>query len=338
MPLKFMKKLYLLIFLLPLSSSVRTASAQTSSPIGQRNYIGVEAGMNYGWQGGAENFVIEAIYPYHQENGPSTVFPLAFKSLGSGIGFRLGATLDLNLTDKFSFAGSLHYYSQTTKSVEAKSVNYSQAQSEFYQAVWLTAYNGAADFQNTIEQSLNYLGGNLLLRFQIVPESWYAFAGLEINAAISNTISMDQTILVDKTVLQYKEYETIRYKGSTVRIGEQEAKDLYKSLWLGPKVGVGTFIPIGSNGWVIAPEVSLSIPLTDLYNSEYTVIQDPNNRLIPLHYDNVHSDPRQFSKYNSTTPKLWFAGLSVALKFPFGNSAPAEKEEEENKNAKRGKE
>jgi hypothetical protein len=331
-----MKKLSLLFVLLVISFIAQKGSAQSNTPIGQRNYVGVEAGLNYGWQSGAENFVIEVIFPFQQGEG-SRPLPLKFSSLGSGVGLCFGATVDLNLSEKWNINGRVQYSTHTTKSTEVTSVNFKDSGvSTYYKPIFLNRSTGTADFENTIKESFNFIGVDILARYQILPDSWYAFAGIEINSILSNKTSLRQSILSSTNGVKYKDQSGVVERGTEVSIPEQSADSLYKSLWLGPKFGVGIFIPIGSNGWVLTPEISLSIPLSDLYFTEYRILKDPAMKNEVSKYPL----PGKFSTYNSTTPKLWFAGLSVALKFPLGNfSTETESDEKpDREDAKRGKE
>ncbi len=132
-----MKKLQIFIVLFLSTFALSLGFAQTNAtytPIGQRNYIGIEAGINYGWQAGAENFLLQTIYPNNSSNvlGDRQIMPYLFTSLGNGIGFRFGATIDLNLSEMWNFVGKVHYRSQSTSSTESPFLNLPFSTSQFW--------------------------------------------------------------------------------------------------------------------------------------------------------------------------------------------------------------
>jgi outer membrane protein OmpA-like peptidoglycan-associated protein len=302
-----MKRLTILLFLLILGQAAESQTGYT--PVGDRNYWGLELGVQYNWLGGAEKFAMRYVYPYNSPftNGRVT-YPLTFENPGDGIGFSFGGTIDLNLAPSWNLMGKLHYsiHNATNKEQFSDSCNGG------------TGIPGVAEFENTIEQSWSYFGGDILIRYQFDPESWYGFAGLGVMGMMNNEIFLAQAILRSDNDCQYIEYDGDSDPNNDVLTGEttlsvpaQKSDDLYNSLYVGPKVGVGTFIPIGSNGWVLTPELMVSIPLTDLYNDTYTPPYNPQDVF-------ASGGQSSFSDDGVTTPKLWYAQLSLGLKFPWG--------------------
>lgn len=299
-----MKRLILLLFILLASQAARS---QYYVPAGDRNYFGLELGVQYNWLSGADNFSMQYLYPYYTPGAPFfTSQSLAFTNPGDGIGFSFGGTIDLNLARNWNLMGKVHYsiHNATNK--------------EQFSALCADVNGGNpanAEFENTIEQHFGFFGGDILIRYQFAPETWYGFAGLGVMGMASNSIFLGQAILSSENGCQYLNWDGTQFTNqsgfTSLAVPEREATDLYKSMYLGPKVGVGTFIPIGSNGWMLTPELMVSIPLTDLYEDTYTLPQDPL-----IGGGNVGS--ASFSTDGATTPKLWYAQLSIGLKFPWG--------------------
>jgi outer membrane protein OmpA-like peptidoglycan-associated protein len=306
-----MKRLLLLLCIL-LASQVTRSQTPTYVPAGDRNYWGLELGVQYNWLAGADNFAIRYVYPYNSlfSNARVTT-PLAFDNPGDGIGFSFGGTFDINLAQNWNLMAKVHYSIHNVTNKEQFSDSCTGG----------TGIPGVAEFENTIEQHFGYFGGDILIRYQFNPESWYGFAGLGFMAQTSNSIFLAQAILSSDNGCEYIEYDgdtdpsnDVLSGNTSIAIPEQEANQLYRSLYLGPKLGVGTFIPIGDNGWMLTPELMVSIPLSDLYNDSYTP---------PYDHGDIYAGQGQssFSDDGVTTPKLWYAQLSIGLKFPWGGNA-----------------
>lgn len=301
-----MKRLTLLLLILLFSQAARS---QYYVPAGDRNYWGLELGVQYNWLAGADNFAIRYVFPYNSLfNNARVTYPLGFESPGDGIGFSFGGTVDLNLTQNWNLMGKLHY-----------SIHNATNKEQFSAACdGITGVPGTAEFENTIEQHWGFIGGDVLIRYQFNPESWYGFAGLGFMGMTSNSIFLAQAILSSDNDCQYILYDgdsdptnDVLTGETTLAIPEQTANQLYKTFYVGPKLGVGTFIPIGNSGWMLTPELMVSIPLSDLYNDTYTP---------PYDHQDIFAQGGQssFSDDGVTTPKLWYAQLSIGLKFPWG--------------------
>jgi len=306
-----MKRLFLQLFILLASQAARSQSP-TYVPAGDRNYWGLELGVQYNWLAGAKDFGIRYVYPYNSPfaNGRVT-YPLTFENPGDGIGFSFGGTFDVNLAQNWNLMAKLHYsiHNATNKEQFSDSCNGG------------TGTPGLAEFENTIEQHWQYFGGDILIRYQFNPETWYGFAGLGFMSMTNNSIFLAQSILSSDNDCQYIEYDgdsdptnDILTGETTLAIAEQKSNQLYKSLYIGPKLGVGTFIPIGDNGWMLTPELMVSIPFSDLYNDTYTPPYDQQDIF-------AGEGEASFSQDGVTPPKLWYAQLSIGLKFPWGGNA-----------------
>lgn len=299
-----MKRLILLVFILIFSQNVRS---QYYVPAGDRNYFGLEFGLQYNWLSGADNFRIRYLYPYNVFGAPFfTSEQLAFTNPGDGIGFSFGGTIDINLARNWNLMGKIHYSIHNVTNKE-----------QFTQLC--PGFNGGNDgnseIENTIEQHFGYFGGDLLIRYQFDPETWYGFAGLGVMSMSSNSIFLGQAILSSENDCQYLVWDgfqyTIQSGETTLAVPEHEAAALYKSMYVGPKVGIGTFIPVGTKGWMLTPELMVSIPVSDLYEDTYTLPQD--SRIA-----GGNTGTASFSLDGATPPKLWYAQLSLGLKFPWG--------------------
>src|SRR5688572_23718217 len=224
-----MKRLFVLLLVL-LASQV--ARSQYYVPAGDRHYWGLELGVQYNWLGGAENFAMRYVYPY---NSPFTnarvTYPLTFDSPGDGIGFSFGGTIDLNLAQNWNLMGKLHYSIHNVTNKEQFSDSCTGG----------LGVPGVAEFENTIEQHFGYIGGDILIRYQFEPETWYGFAGLGFMGQTSNSIFLAQAILSSDNDCQYIENDgdldptnDVLTGETTLSVPEQESDDMYKSLYVGP--------------------------------------------------------------------------------------------------------
>ncbi len=273
------------------------------SLISSRHYAGIEAGINYGWLGGGENFFWVYNYPV-DPLFPNTryIAALRFQNLGGGIGYHFGGTIDFSLSDFIGLQGKVFYRSNSTSSTEqftdsCAGINGGAA--------------GLATFENNYKFKATYVGVDIGVRFQFVPEGLYGLLGLEYASNSSATLSGYTNIINSTNGCQWLSYPTGTQIGTNLPIAEGDITSSMNSSQLLLKVGAGTFIPIGNNGWVLTPELNLGIPLSSLF-SQSTEDAYKNGVLV--------GDPAvvQPSYPTATTPKLWYASLSVALKFPFG--------------------
>ncbi len=268
------------------------SGAWQSHPIGARNYFGVEAGINYAWLNGAQNwFYLGSV------NDPTlkATIIMPFANAGHGLGFIVGLVGDYGLSDAASFETKLRYVSSTTSSDDIRTAT-------------ATDFSGGnqtllARISSHYKSSWSYAGIDLLLRYQLSPQSVYLLGGLGFSDLVSNTFEGTQSIDSADPNVSYIDQTSNAPSGfKSLSFPSQSLSNVYATTRFDVKIGVGTFIPVGSNGTVLTPEVLLSIPLTDLFNA--------NNLNL-------------YSSAGATAPKLWHLDLTLGIKFPWGEASAA---------------
>jgi hypothetical protein len=250
-------------------------------PVGGRNYWGFEGGLTYNWLQGAKNFG----YSIQQtaQNSPTGVEVLqglTFANAGSGVGFLLGGVIDFALSDNLAFVGKLRYVDNSTSSDDTRDAPVNPAPNQMRVA-------------SHYSSSWQYADLEAMLRFQLTPDSWYLTGGLGFSSLLSNSSTLSKTIDSSGVGVSFADIVG-NGTGETSLSTSGSISNLYTTTRLAFKFGVGTFIPLGSNGTVLAPELVADIPLTSHFS------QTPPSGI--------------------TYPTLWHVDLTIGIKFPWGGS------------------
>ncbi len=267
-----------------------TASAQRNpSLISSRHYVGIEAGLNYSWFSGAKNFFQTYNFPYRDLGVDFAPMNMQISSPGSGFGLHIAGTLDLSLSDFLGLQGKVFYNTHNTSNTETQTIQCNDA----------FGNPGSAEVESQLNYSLAYLGGTIGVRLQFQPEGIYGLVGVDYSSLSSNEASGQQKILSSTNNCQYlfQPSNNTQTGFTEVKFGPNSIDDFFNSSQLHAKLGIGTFIPLGSGDMVLTPELAIGIPLSPLFNE---------------------TNEDAYKSFGTTTPSLWYATLSVALKFPFG--------------------
>jgi outer membrane protein OmpA-like peptidoglycan-associated protein len=308
-----MRKISLLGFALILF--VSQLYAQPSRPISERNYWGLEAGTNYGWLGGAKNFYFIYSDPY-ADPGFTYLLPQPFESLGGGIGFNLGATLDLSLSKLLGLQGRIFYQTHNVGTTEIITVD----------NVYFNGPNGTGAGAVTLEDdytmNLSYFGGSVAARLQLIPESWYGKIGFAYGANTGADFKGYQKIVASDVGFRYIHYPSGAQVGSPGDTIVTIAGDMSNSMAARTSIdlGIGTFIKLGNADWVLTPELTFSIPLSNLYKKNEQDIYRSGNVLLGDPDGSIAGQPYVIG-IPVTTPSLWNIALTVGIKFPWGSNA-----------------
>ncbi|MBS1903213.1 MAG: OmpA family protein [Bacteroidetes bacterium] len=291
---------FLALVLLAIASSISFAQRDPSL-ISSRHYIGAEIGLNDSWLSGGTNFFWAYTYPYSDDPTNPVIAPLAFNSLGSGLGFHVALTGDFALSDLLAIQAKFFYRQNHTSSTEQQTASCSDVSG---------GSAGTATFESNYSMTLSYLGGDLGLRIQFVPESFYGTVGLEYSSLSSNKFSGGESIVSSTNGCQFLTLPSGGLTGQTsLSIPEQSTSGYFNSSQLHLKIGVGTFIRLGGSNVVLTPEIAIGIPLSNVLASNqvdaYKAGYPSNNSFNP-------------SYASATPPSLWYASASIGVKIPFG--------------------
>lgn len=301
-----MKKPSLVLFLLCLSTTV---VAQTGNPAwlstGQ-HYVGADLGFDNTAYFGGENF----LWPMEQEiedpvSGPAIIIGYGrFDNLGAGLGLVGGLKAGFALSNSVDLEAKVRYLSNHT----------SREENQTLKVVVNNAYSDEP-VTNTYELTLSSLNFAFLGHLGL-SQNWYAAAGVDLSSLLSNSLHVN-VVKNGGENWRFTDQNTNSYTATdtSIEIGPAEESDVFSSSRLGVTLGAGAVFPLGTSSSLLDAELLVSIPLTKWLTS--TGEQAIN----------------QFSGYTgftSTAPSLWYASLTVGIRFPFslGSSASGYASEE----------
>lgn len=308
--MNFKNRLIALVLLVVLCSS--TALAQRDpSLISSRHYVGIEAGLNYTMLPGSKNFFQVYNFPFRDQGVDFAPMNLRISNLGGGLGAHIAGTLDLSLSDFLGLQGKVFYASHNTSNTETQTVSCPD----------MLGNSGTAEVESELNYNLAYIGASIAARLQLQPEGFYGIVGFDFNSLSSNSVSGSQKILSSTNDCQFlfQPSNNTQTGETEVNFGPNSVDDFFNSSQLDLKLGLGTFIDLHSNGMVLTPEFTVGIPLSSFFND---------------------ANETAYKNFGATTPTMWYATLSVALKFPFGAMSreeaytPSEKSEERDSKGK----
>ncbi len=270
-------------------------SQRDPSLISSRNYIGIEAGANYTWLPGSANYYFTFGWPFTDALATQSVQPMYLINPGSGLGFQFGGTLDFSFSDFLGLQFKVQYRQHSTSTVEDSTINTTASDG---------SNPGTADIEKTLKTKLGFLGIDAALRLQFMENGLYGLVGIGYSSLLSDEVSIHEKILSSTNNTEFLFLPSRIQSGSTeFDIPAGPSNSYFNTSQIAAKLGIGTFIPIGSNGWVLTPELQVAIPLAEWVSKTF---QD------------------DYAKFGATPPKMWYASLSVALKFPFGAMSKAD--------------
>jgi outer membrane protein OmpA-like peptidoglycan-associated protein len=211
------------------------------------------------------------------------------------IRYSIGGVLDYALSDWVSMQGKFAFRMLGATALD---------KTRFWCISPVNGIGDTATFNDSYDLDLGFLGIDMLGRFQLARDSWYALAGFGMSALITSNVDASQEI-TSSNQCQF----TIDNRNTVLfgPVAGQEDIDAEEDLVGGRfdlRAGIGTFFPIGDKGWVLAPELTVGIPLNAVVDPATHDIQGIRSK----------EPPAQF-----------YASLSLGLKFPWGNdpAAPA---------------
>jgi hypothetical protein len=275
------------------------ASTWESKPIGGRNYYGFEGGVTYNWFQGAKNFgySVNVLAKDNPTTNADIVQNVEFATPGSGIGFLIGGVLDLALTNSVALQGKLRYVENSRTGDDTRDVLVNGQATELARVV------------GHHKTTLSYVGLDALARVQLEPNSVYLLAGIGFSAIVADNQTITYAIDSSGAGVSFNDVNGAQ-TGRTSLSASGAIPGLYNATRLSGKLGIGTFIPIGTSGMVLTPELLADIGLSELYS--------------PGSVD-------QYTAAGRTAPKLWHIDLSIGVKWPWGSSTETSSADEEDR-------
>jgi outer membrane protein OmpA-like peptidoglycan-associated protein len=273
----------------PQPQPVPMAGAWQSHTVGGRNYFGFEAGLNYAWLGGAQNWFVNG-----GVNSPTLVaaITMPFADAGHGFGYILGLVGDYALSEHAAFEAKLRYLNASSSADDSRT----------FAAKDFSGSNQTllAKVSSHYKASWSYAGLDLLLRYQLSPQSVYVLGGFGVSSLLSNTFEGSQSIDSPNNIFYIDQQTGSPSNFRSVSFPSQSLSSTYAGSRLDLKLGLGTFIPIGTGGTMLTPEVLFSIPFSDLFDA---------------------ANLSAYTAAGAVAPKLWHLDFTVGIKFPWGSGA-----------------
>jgi outer membrane protein OmpA-like peptidoglycan-associated protein len=281
-----MKKVTLFLILLCLATS---ALAQ-QVPITGQNYVGADLGLTSSAYFGNKNFVW-AISDVQTRTFGSY---MPFDDLGSGLGFVLGGKVAFALSPSVDLSAKIRYLTNHTSRDEDHVV--------------YTAFDLAGDPSDSANSTGSYgltlsnlsLAGLANVR---VSDQLYGIGGLEFSSLLSNSLYLSHTLKDGKTY--YSSVTGTSTGISTLTHDYASEPAFFTSSRLALQLGLGTAVPLGSgSSTLLDAELLFSIPFTGWMADSGKQILDATTKTYGLP--------------SITYPTLWYASLTVGIRFPFG--------------------
>ncbi len=260
-----------------------------------QSYWGFDLGLTYDWFLGQNNF----FFPVFDQQFLVAV-PLRFDNLGSGLGGVFGFKAGLALNRSLDLEGKIRYVTNYASSTENQLVPVVNTGSE-------------ANVTNTYTMSLSNLNIAAMLHYAL-SDDWYAAGGVSYSGLLSNSFSAMQTL---PTGLFYVDTFGNLTNGISETVPKQSATGLFDASRFDLQLGAGTVIPLSSNSFALDAELLVSVPFTSWLASSkqanFDAFADAVNEIRQKFGDN-------FPVAHPTIPNLWYASLTIGIRFPFGHS------------------
>ena len=274
-----------LLFCFIVFAGLHTAARAQSTG---HNYFGFDLGITGSAYVGNQNF----FWPV--TDVPDNIFTvLPFSNLGEGTGAVVGAKAGFALSSMFDIEGKLRYRSNYTSREETQSLPLAIA----------TPSQGTPQGTSDYTLLLNYLDIDALLHIAI-GDRWYGIGGLGFSSLFSNSYSASQKLGADT---YYNQVNGVGTNVTAIGVPVTNETNVFTSSRVDLQLGAGTVIPLGSSSTLLDAEFIFGIPFTGwLQSAKQTELnQAAANYNLPA----------------VTSPKLWYASLTIGIRFPFGNNA-----------------
>ncbi|MEO6939704.1 MAG: OmpA family protein [Candidatus Kapaibacterium sp.] len=252
--------------------------------VSSQHYIGVEFGMTQSYMLGAHNFYFPGKWAGPGVGVGSAPASLPFSSLGNGQGMEFGGTIDFSLSDIIGLQGKLRYFDNVLSHEERTSGNYTTAAGDVIPGELVTSYS----------TSRTFIGADAFMRYQIVPQKYYAIGGVGISIPVAESFQGERhlessgksLLLADSTLHGLQD----------VNANQISSDNYYRTFRADLRFGFGTFLPV-TEDLVVTPELVFSVPLTTVFSKQTEAA---------------------YQAAGVSTPRLWQVTASFTFKFPNG--------------------
>ncbi|HEX5317383.1 MAG TPA: hypothetical protein VFX22_12105, partial [Candidatus Kapabacteria bacterium] len=265
-------------------------------------YVGADLGLTYSWYLGGSNF----FWPVTDAPNDISTY-LKFDNLGSGLGGLFGIKGAIPLSNSFDLEGKLRYLTNYTSATETQPLPVAHS----------------TTLQENVTNNYTLLLSSLDLAALIhyaLSDRWYAAGGLSFSGLLANNLSAIQTLPTGVSYVNDNGFAT-GITQETVPSGSQSG--MFNGSRLDLQLGAGTILPITSDAFALDAELLVSIPLTSWLDASQQANFDQFANSITARNTSL-GEGTNGTLAHPTFPSLWYASLTIGVRFPFGNQTPVE--------------
>lgn len=212
-------------------------------------FIGLDGGLTYSSFSGGPLTYFFMPGPYNPRH------PLiGAVNEGSGLGFYLGATVDLPLSDIFGIVIKGNYHTRTGSFDYLTSFDFFDVQTNSFVT---------ANVNSKTDWTFNYIGADLLLRANLGELPLYLLAGPSFGFLQSNKAKLDQSVLSPDNVFYLEDDNgqdvVINNRRTAAMEGEVNG---FEDTRIDLKLGAGYWLELNKDLF-FTPEITVAIPMTD---------------------------------------------------------------------------
>ncbi|HET6402429.1 MAG TPA: OmpA family protein [Candidatus Kapabacteria bacterium] len=259
-----------------------------------QSYWGFDLGLTYSWYLGGQHFFWPVV-----DVANNIWTPFQFDNLGSGLGGVFGVKAALPLSHSIDLEGKLRYLTNYTSATETHNL-------------FVSNTGGQAPATSTYSLLMNNLDFAAILHFALSDE-WYAAGGLSFSGLLGNRFSASQSPAPGFTYNDLNGNPTFVPGESVLPVSRTDLVGSRADLQL----GAGTVFPLSSNSFAIDAELLLSVPLTAWLQSGDQIVF---NNFADTYNAAIEAQGGTAVLSYPTFPKLWYASLTIGIRFPFGKA------------------
>jgi outer membrane protein OmpA-like peptidoglycan-associated protein len=269
-------------------------------------YWGFDLGLTDSWYEGASNF----FWPVTDQTKDISTALRFGSSLGSGIGGIFGVKAGFPLSHSLDLEGKLRVLT-----------NYTSNQLTDQQP---TVNGEETSVNNNYTALLTNLDLAAILHIAL-SDQWYAAGGVSFSGLLSNNFYAQQTLPPGVTYVN-NDGGVTNGTSETVPSGSQSG--LFNTTRLDLQLGGGAVFPVSS--FALDAELLVGIPLTAWLQSAKQTGYDNFADMITARNESFGEDN---PLAHPTFPNLWYASLTIGIRFPFAAQQPASAEEQQESEA-----
>jgi outer membrane protein OmpA-like peptidoglycan-associated protein len=252
------------------------------------SYWGIDLGLTGSAYIGSQNFLWSITTP------PSLATYLPYNNLGSGIGFVGGVKAGFEVTPSFDIEAKLRFMTNHTSNQES------------HPNIYLDPQFPASTANATNNYSLTLSSINFAILGHVrLSDQFYGIAGFSASTLTGNSFSASQQVAGSYLRLNTHTIANVSEQGT----GDSSLVNWFTGYRGDVQIGAGSVFRIGANNMLLDVELLAGIPLTGWL----TKVADSSMKATASYW---------LQPTSITDPHLWYATLTVGLRFPYHELPP----------------